>query len=188
MIASISLGEIDGKNYEVVIVQNASDASLVSKIASSMDGVQYIQTAKDTSAQLDHLSAMMFRLFIIAVAAIVVAMVLFFGWRKGLSMSLAPYTILTGTIGVLTLTGLSLDFFVAVGLVLIVGLGLDYMVFASSGKGDSSKKAVLLSFLTTELSFGSLMFSSFRPVHIFGLTVFVGILIAYICTIGAGRK
>ncbi|MBQ7729966.1 MAG: hypothetical protein IJT86_06370, partial [Spirochaetales bacterium] len=188
MIASISLGEIDGKHYEVVIVQNASDASLVSKIASSMDGVQYIQTAKDTSAQLDHLSAMMFRLFIIAVAAIVVAMVLFFGWRKGLSMSLAPYTILTGTIGVLTLSGLDLDFFVAVGLVLIVGLGLDYMVFASSGKADSSKKAVLLSFLTTELSFGSLMFSSFRPVHIFGLTVFVGILIAYICTLGAGRK
>ncbi|MBP5162566.1 MAG: MMPL family transporter [Spirochaetales bacterium] len=188
MIASISLGEIDGKHYEVVIIRNVSDASLVSDIASSMDGVQYIQTAKDTSAQLDHLSAMMFRLFIIAVAAIVVVMVLFFGWRKGLSMSLAPYTILTGTIGVLTLAGLQLDFFVAVGLVLIVGLGLDYMVFASNGKSDSSKKAVLLSFLTTELSFGSLMFSSFRPVHIFGLTVFVGILIAYICTIGAGRK
>ena len=103
-------------------------------------------------------------------------------------MRKALFVLLLSLLMVLTLTGLSLDFFVAVGLVLIVGLGLDYMVFASSGKGDSSKKAVLLSFLTTELSFGSLMFSSFRPVHIFGLTVFVGILIAYICTIGAGRK
>ena len=188
MIASISLGEIDGRHYEVVIIQNAKDTSVISEISTSVEGVQYIQTAKDTSAQLDRLSAMMFKLFIIAVLAIVVVMVLFFGWKKGLSMSLAPYTILTGTIGVLTLFGLSLDFFVAVGLVLIVGLGLDYMVFASNGKGDSSKKAVLLSFLTTELSFGSLMFSSFRPVHIFGLTVFVGILIAYVCTIGASRK
>ena len=119
---------------------------------------------------------------------IVIVMMAVFGWRKGLRMSLAPYTILTGTIGVLVLCGLSLDFFMTVGLVLIVGLGLDYMVFASSGKGGSSGKAVMLSFVTTELSFGSLAFSSFRPVHIFGLTVFVGILIAYACTIGASRE
>jgi predicted exporter len=124
----------------------------------------------------------------VAFAVIVVVMMVFFGWRRGLKMSLAPYTIMTGTIGVLVLTGLSLDFFVTVGLVLIVGLGLDYMVFASAGKGETSMKAVFLSFVTTELSFGSLMFSSFRPVHIFGLTVFVGILIAFACTIGASRK
>ena len=188
MIDAISLGEINGKYYEVVIVQNAKDASVIADIASGMEGVQYIQTAKDTSAQLDRLTAMMLRLFAVAFAVIVVVMMVVFGWKKGLKMSLAPYTIMTGTIGVLVLTGLSLDFFVTVGLVLIVGLGLDYMVFASAGRGETSMKAVLLSFVTTELSFGSLMFSSFRPVHIFGLTVFVGILIAFACTIGASRK
>ena len=188
MIDAISLGEINGNYYEVVIVQNAKDASVIADIASGMDGVQYIQTAKDTSAQLDRLTAMMLRLFAVAFAVIVVVMMVVFGWKKGLKMSLAPYTIMTGTIGVLVLTGLSLDFFVTVGLVLIVGLGLDYMVFASAGKGETSMKAVLLSFVTTELSFGSLMFSSFRPVHIFGLTVFVGILIAFACTVGASRK
>jgi len=188
MTDSISLGEIGGKYYEVVIIRNASDNSRISEIAAGMDDVQYIMTAKDTSAQLDNLTAMMLRLFGIAFGVIVIVMVAVFGWRKGLRMSLAPYTILTGTIGTLVLCGLSLDFFMTVGLVLIVGLGLDYMVFASSGRGDSSGKAVMLSFVTTELSFGSLAFSSFRPVHIFGLTVFVGILIAYACTIGASRE
>ena len=188
MTDSISLGEIGGKYYEVVIIRNASDTSRISGIAAGMDDVQYIMTAEDTSAQLDNLTAMMLRLFGIAFGVIVIVMMAVFGWRKGLRMSLAPYTILTGTIGVLVLCGLSLDFFMTVGLVLIVGLGLDYMVFASSGKGDSSGKAVMLSFVTTELSFGSLAFSSFRPVHIFGLTVFVGILIAYACTIGASRE
>lgn len=188
MLNAISLGELNGKHYEVVIIRNVSDASVIADIASEMDGVQYIQTSKDTSAQLDRLTAMMLRLFAVAFAVIVVVLVLVFGWRRGLKMSLAPYTIMTGTIGVLVLSGLSLDFFVTVGLVLIVGLGLDYMVFASAGRGETSMKAVLLSFVTTELSFGSLMFSSFRPVHIFGLTVFVGILIAFACTIGASRK
>lgn len=188
MTDSISLGEIGGKYYEVVIIRNASDTSRISGIAAGMDDVQYIMTAEDTSAQLDNLTAMMLRLFGIAFGVIVIVMMAVFGWRKGLRMSLAPYTILTGTIGVLVLCGLSLDFFMTVGLVLIVGLGLDYMVFASSGTVGSSGKAVMLSFVTTELSFGSLAFSSFRPVHIFGLTVFVGILIAYACTIGASRE
>ena len=188
MTDSISLGEIDGRYYEVVIIRNASDTARISAIADGMDDVRYIMTAKDTGEQLDNLTAMILRLFGIAFAAIVIVMVVVFGWRKGLRMSLAPYTILTGTVGVLVLCGLSLDFFMTVGLVLIVGLGLDYMVFASSGRGNSSSKAVTLSFITTELSFGSLAFSSFRPVHIFGLTVFVGILIAYACTIGASRE
>ena len=188
MTDSISLGEIEGKYYEVVIIRNASDTSLISAVADGMDDVRYIMTAKDTGAQLDNLTAMMLRLFGIAFGIIVIVMVAVSGWRKGLRMSLAPYTILTGTVGVLVLFGLSLDFFMTVGLVLIVGLGLDYMVFASSGRGVASGKAVMLSFVTTELSFGSLAFSSFAPVHIFGLTVFVGILIAYACTIGASRE
>jgi len=42
--------------------------------------------------------------------------------------------------------------------------------------------AVLLAFLTTLLSFGALGFSSFVPVHIFGLTVSGGLSAAFIST------
>ena len=99
-------------------------------------------------------------------------------------MALAPFSIILGTVAIQTIAGESLDFFFAVGLVMIIGLGLDYIVFASSQNG--SRKAITLSFITTELSFGTLIFSSFKPVHTFGFTVFTGILIAYICAIGAG--
>ncbi|MBR6084802.1 MAG: MMPL family transporter [Spirochaetales bacterium] len=187
MLSSISLGEIDGRFYEVVIIQNATDGDLIKAAADSFDGVEYFQTSKDVSRELDKLSALIFRMFLLAFAAIIIVLVILFGWKKGLLMSLAPYTVLTTTIGVMVLLGFKLDFFVAVGLVLIVGLGLDYMVFARSEKNSGSKKAIFLSFVTTELSFGSLLFSSFRPVHIFGLTVFIGILVAFLCAIGAEK-
>ena len=187
MLASISLGEIDGRFYEVVVIQNSTDGDRIKAVADTFEGVEYFQTSKDVSRELDKLSALIFRMFILAFAAIVIVLVILFGWKKGLMMSLAPYTVLTATIGIMALLGFRLDFFVAVGLVLIVGLGLDYMVFARSGKTDSSKKAIFLSFITTELSFGSLLFSSFRPVHIFGLTVFIGILVAFLCAIGAEK-
>jgi predicted exporter len=187
MLGSISLGEIEGRFYEVVVIQNAKDGDEIKTISDSFDGVEYFQTSKDVSRELDKLSALIFRMFIVAIAAIIIVLVVLFGWKKGLAMSLAPYTVLIGTIGILTLFGYRLDFFVAVGLVLIVGLGLDYMVFARSGKNSGSKKAIFLSFITTELSFGSLLFSSFTPVHIFGLTVFIGILVAFLCAIGADK-
>ena len=187
MLSSISLGEIDGRFYEVVIIQNATDGDLIKAAADTFDGVEYFQTSKDISRELDKLSALIFRMFILAFAAIIIVLVILFGWKKGLLMSLAPYTVLTATIGIMALLGFKLDFFVAVGLVLIVGLGLDYMVFARSEKSNGSKKAILLSFVTTELSFGSLVFSSFTPVHIFGLTVFIGILVAFLCAIGAEK-
>lgn len=187
MLSSISLGKIDGRFYEVVIIQNATDGDVIKAAADTFDGVEYFQTSKDVSRELDKLSALIFRMFILAFAAIIIVLVILFGWRKGLLMSLAPYTVLTATIGIMALLGFKLDFFVAVGLVLIVGLGLDYMVFARSEKTNGSKKAIFLSFVTTELSFGSLVFSSFTPVHIFGLTVFIGILVAFLCAIGAEK-
>ena len=187
MLSSISLGKIDGRFYEVVIIQNATDGDVIKAAADTFDGVEYFQTSKDVSRELDKLSALIFRMFILAFAAIIVVLVILFGWKKGLLMSLAPYTVLVATIGIMSLLGFKLDFFVAVGLVLIVGLGLDYMVFARSEKNSGSKKAIFLSFVTTELSFGSLVFSSFTPVHIFGLTVFIGILVAFLCAIGAEK-
>ena len=84
-------------------------------------------------------------------------------------------------------TGMDLDFFFAVGLLLVIGLGLDYMVFASSS-GEKPIMAITLSYATTALSFGTLLFSSFGPVHIFGVVVFIGITAAYIAALGAGYR
>ena len=50
------------------------------------------------------------------------------------------------------------------------------------GSMESGEKlnalAVLISFATTELSFGAIALSSFAPVHIFGTAVFVGLFAA----------
>jgi len=63
-------------------------------------------------------------------------------------------------------------------------LGLDY-IFYMIGKKQGEEKpltslAVVLSFLTTLLSFGALVLSSFTPTHIFGLTVSAGLGAAFI--------
>ena len=109
--------------------------------------------------------------------------------KKGFNLALSPVIIITAVLACTSIAGLKIDFFFAVGLLLVIGLGLDYMVFA----GNSRRKpmlAISLSYLTTALSFGSLMLSSFKPVHTFGLTVFIGITAAFltaICSKNGGK-
>ena len=42
--------------------------------------------------------------------------------------------------------------------------------------------AIALSFLTTAISFGALALSSFVPVHMLGLSIFLGLTTAFFCT------
>ena len=85
------------------------------------------------------------------------------------------------------LLGQDLDFFFAVGMLLVIGLGLDYMVFAGNSE-HSPIFAIAMCYVTTALSFGTLALSSFRPVHIFGVTVMIGITTAFICALCAERR
>ena len=42
--------------------------------------------------------------------------------------------------------------------------------------------AIMLSFITTIISFGALALSSFVPVHLIGLVIFLGLATAYVST------
>ena len=82
-------------------------------------------------------------------------------------------------------TGNPIDFFALIGIVLVFGLGLDYIIYIMQDRVDRRVEsfAVLLSFLTTALSFCSLAFSSFIPVHIIGLAIFAGLTVAFVATL-----
>ena len=180
LISNVSLGLVNGSHCEVVILRNAEDAEAVKAIVSQLPNAHYFQTAVDVSTQLDELTRIIVILFSVAFAVILVLLVVVFGPGKGIRMALAPYSMIVVTICTSWMFGLYIDFFYAVGMVLVVGLGLDYIVFACEGGKGASRKAILMSFITTELSFGTLLFSSFKPVHIFGLAVFVGIGAAFL--------
>ena len=48
--------------------------------------------------------------------------------------------------------------------------------------------ATMVSFVTTIISFGALALSSFKPVHLIGLSIFIGLATAYISSFFYGRQ
>ena len=81
-------------------------------------------------------------------------------------------------------------------MILVFGLGLDYIIYLVENNkrhatiqslNDEKAKlepfAILLSFVTTAVSFGALALSTFVPVHSLGLAIFTGLVFAFVATL-----
>ena len=185
LVGRLWIGEIDGRYYSAVMVLDA-DLARVEEIAGEHEGVWFFNTARDISRQLDVLTGTILRILLCSFVLMVLLLGWTYGFRRSLGYHLSPLVILVVTVGCMVLFEGAVDFFTVVALVFSVGLGLDYVVFMMEMKGMEERKrsvsfvAVALSFATSALSFGTLAFSSFRPVHLFGLAVLVGLCTAYL--------
>ncbi|MBI3149392.1 MAG: MMPL family transporter [Betaproteobacteria bacterium] len=102
-----------------------------------------------------------------------------YGWRAVVVVAPVGTAILL-TLAILGWLGEPLTLFHLLGLFLVFGVGLDYSIFLHEDRTRSPAVVlgVLLAALTTLLSFGLLARSSMPALHGFGLTLFLGVLLA----------
>ena len=83
------------------------------------------------------------------------------------------------------LCGQALNVFHVMALFLVLGLGMDYIIFARemADKPDTTQQAILLSAVTSLLSFGLLAFSDMPVVQAFGSIILIGNTINFIAAI-----
>ncbi|MCL2243185.1 MAG: MMPL family transporter [Treponema sp.] len=183
-ISNLWIGEIGKNFYTCVMPLHPADESVFRAIAAEFDFVHFINKSKDISADMDTLTRTM--LFLFLAAYIIVSIIIFITYplRDSLKICLVPLILVMVSLTVLAINKISIGFFSAAALVLVFGLSLDYIFFMTGKKSKEEKRlnltGVTLSFLTTLLSFGALAFSSFMPVHLFGLTVCAGLGAAFI--------
>jgi predicted exporter len=132
----------------------------------------------------DALGRALARDFLVFVLGAVGAVLLLLGLlhRSAVRLGLSLVPVVTGLLaafGGMALLGVSLNVFNMVAVVLIIGLGVDYgvfMVMRGTGKeGPGTRKAVLVSGLTTLAGFGALAPASHPALHAMGVTVLLGI-------------
>ncbi|WP_339630760.1 hypothetical protein [uncultured Sneathiella sp.] len=83
----------------------------------------------------------------------------------------------------IALIGEPFTFFNAMSLLLIFAIGLDYALFNREAAGERQRRAMLangLSTISTLLAFGMLALSETFAIHAFGITILVGITLAYL--------
>jgi len=183
-ISKLWIGEKNGNYYSCVLPLKPKDEAVFRAIAEEFDYVYFINKAKDTGRDLDTLTGTMLLFFLAAYLAVSAVVFIVYPRKESLKICAVPILLVLAAGSVLAVCKIPLGFFSIAALVLVFGLGLDYIFYMTGKKLGEDKPltslAVVLSFLTTILSFGALVLSNFTPTHIFGLTVCAGLGAAFI--------
>ncbi|MBP5358966.1 MAG: MMPL family transporter [Treponema sp.] len=194
-ISSVYLGEINGRCYSVLVPSMTLDEKLLSSIADEDENVSFISKRSDISSSLDRLTKMVLYFFAGTYVLIFIILTIVYSWKRALKIISVPLLIILATSAVFALLKTKLEFFSVTGMILVFGLGLDYVIYIiENEKKQGSRTAKLepftiaLSFATTLISFGALALSSFKPVHLIGLSISIGLATAFICSWCYGKS
>lgn len=195
LISPLWLGKIDDKYCSVILPVTMQSDIDYKGLAAKYDKVYFEDKNADLGSGLDKLTKQLFILFAVAYAVIVCILKCFYPWRQTIKIARIPALSVLTILDVFLITGNRIEFFCATGMILVFGLGLDYMIYMIENMKHTNEEnkdldytklepfGIIISFVTTAISFGALALSSFTPVHTLGLSICVGLIAAYIGTV-----
>jgi len=193
-ISAVWLGKVSGKYYSVLLPNKVNEYEGFKALADGNENVHFISKSADVSRDLDKLTVMVFRFFLVAYVLMFIMLKFFYSWKQTLKIISVPFLIILVTVAVFAIAKINLEFFSVTGLILVFGLGLDYIIYMmenekkEEGVGRILESfSISLSFVTTVISFGALALSSFQPVHLIGLSIVIGLSTAFVCSFFYGR-
>ncbi|MCQ2590544.1 MAG: MMPL family transporter [Treponema sp.] len=187
-INSAWIGKMDDKYYTVVMPNIINDVEQMRSLADENTNVFFVSKIADMGSDLDKLTKMILLFFAGAYIVMFILLRLFYTTKQSLKIISVPFLIILMNAAFFAITKTDMEFFAVTGLILVFGLGLDYIIYMIENEkpkeGSQSKTlepfATMLSFITTVIGFGALSLSSFQPVHLMGLAIFIGLSTAYL--------
>lgn len=180
----------DGQT-QVIILDGVTDQTLIRNLVADEPGTSFIDTASDISKVFARYRIEATGLVAVSLGAIGAFLLLRYGWRRTARILLPPVVALLGAPLLLSLFGYNFSFFSAMAQILILAIGVDYAIFyheSQEEEANATMLGVILAAITTILSFGALAFSSLPVVHSFGMTMFIGVSLAFLLAPLAGLK
>lgn len=179
------LGRLGENHVSVVLLRGAEAADTRAALAAlKLDGVAWVDKVGEVSQLLGRyrqlMSAVLVPGFVLTWAAL--------AWRFGRSSwrALAPTALASVlTVAVLALCGQVLQLFHILPLLILLGLGVDYGIFLLEQPGRAETRpflSVTLAAASTLLSFGLLALSGTPALQAFGLTLLIGVFLAWLLT------
>ena len=177
LLQKLWIGKVGDKYYSAVIPLHVSDKFDVQKIAEDLPGVHVVNKMQNINNALTNISHVSLTLVGVAYAVVFLILVIVYKFKDAVRIIRAPVLASLFTAAIFGYMSIDFNFFAIVGVILTLGIGIDYALFFREGgrQNLTTALAIMLSAMTTLISFGSLACSAFVPVHTFGLAVLLGI-------------
>lgn len=179
------LGRLGEGMASVVLLRGAETADARAALATlRLEGVTWVDKVGEVSTLLGRYRELMSAVLGVGLALIWAALAWRFGrasWRALAPTALACVL----TVALLALGGQVLQLFHILPLLILLGLGVDYGIFLLEQPGRSETQpflSVTLAAASTLLSFGLLALSGTPALHAFGLTLLIGVFLAWLLT------
>jgi len=190
--------ERDGRWSGLVTLTELRDPAALGRLAEAVDGAILLDLKQASQDLVAHQRTRI--LWSLAGSAVLLVLVVAVALREGTRVRrvLAPMALTTLVVlGVLHTSGVSLNLFHLIALVLAAGLGLDYALFFERAADNPAEQrrtlhAVLVCSLSTLMVFALLALSSLPVLRSIGVTVAAGVVsnfvLALLLTRPAGRR
>ncbi|WP_170131986.1 MMPL family transporter [Arenicella xantha] len=159
-----------------VLIQKGVNANALDALLTDIDGIEYVNTLVRTEQALSTQRQSALELLLLAYLLVAALMVLRFRQVKALWLVLIPASATSALFIASAVFGFALNLFHVMALFLVLGFGMDYAIFVHELKQRVAitLQAILLSALTSLLSFGLLGLSAIPVVASFGITLLIG--------------
>lgn len=177
MLKMLWIGKVGNKYYSAVIPLHVSDKFDAQKMAEDLPDVHVVNKMQNINHALTKISHVSLALVGVAYALVFLILVIVYKFKDAVRIIRAPVLASLFTASFFGYMNIDFNFFAIVGVILTLGIGIDYALFFKEGGRSNltTALAIMLSAMTTLISFGSLACSAFVPVHTFGLAVLLGI-------------
>ena len=168
----------------MITMNGLHDPAVLPAIAQDMAGVTLVDQRShiNTLFAQTRLEAIVLKLLSYTVGFLILYRV--FGTRPALRILLVPLSASVTVMSLSGLIGMPLNLFCIFGLLLVTAIGIDYAVYAYTPTLPAQEKAagIVMTSVTTMITFGLLYFSSTPAVSTFGLSVVLGVFCNVIYT------
>ena len=171
-------------------LRGVSDLGELHKIADSDPQLTLVDPAGEFSDLFGQYRRQTTWLTIISYGVVTLILLLRYGIVGGLLVMAIPVIAAAASLSVLGLLGEPINLFNIMALLLVLGIGVDYALFyrETGTEHPATLLAIALSSVTTLLAFGLLALSRTTAIHSFGLTILVGVFMAFVLSPMAGWK
>ncbi|HEX4081048.1 MAG TPA: hypothetical protein VHX61_19465 [Rhizomicrobium sp.] len=173
-----------GRNpAHIVLLRDVTNPVAVERAVENIGGVRLVSLTDEWSKLFSEYRGYAIGLLAISAALMYPILGWRYGWRGGLRVMAPPLIAVALAPLFAALVGVAFTFFNAMALVLVLSIGVDYSVFCRETYGTRkpvTMLAIVLAASSTILSFGMLAFSRVFAVHAFGMTMLIGIFLAFL--------
>ncbi|MCI5638043.1 MAG: MMPL family transporter, partial [Succinivibrio sp.] len=165
-----------------IILNEVNNGALIKEALEPIENTLYLDRHEDLTHAFTYLRELISFVVLSFIVVIFVISCIRLKLRLGLLATVFSILALTTALTALAFSGLQLNLFSQLALILVLGIGINYAIFFTNNKEIEkvSLVAIATALLTTLLTIGILIFSSVAAIQGFAIVLSTGIIIAFL--------